>query len=1078
MKHVNARKKFVDWTKKQLIGIDLKENLLNGKKPLERFYTGFHYPIWNSGDGIDFDDNDFEDYQEDDEIDNEAGKFVHKRKRYVPPSSVGFSFYIKGDNIKLRVYYNGVYFTSYEKNNWGHVKTWEKNKFSTDGEEVEFYPDGEKQYKIFNGRAKIDALWRTYNDGFLVTISISNQQQLDAKDNSNLTYIEENEKTIFEVKMKCIIETGEIANYPAKDKSLLTEEEREIELRYQKIKTYAIGHGVSVDWGKNLQGKMEIWIDFMPTVEVPHVTADTSVEDNNTLAFSFLKDCNEGNSKVFTYLENFIKNYEKWVFEQEIIANGANVDDKDIAKHIVANQQKALYRMKKGLDLLKSDINVRESFSIMNQAMLKQWVSHDQVNGVSKKPSEYKWRPFQLAFILLSLESLVNEESEDRDTLDLIWFPTGGGKTEAYLGLMVFLFVYRRLNYPSSSSGTVAIMRYTLKLLTTQQFFRANRVIFALELIRQKNAKKLGEEPFTTGLWVGSNNSPNKFKDACDKIEQNRMKDFPLTRCPWCNSEFTNKNFIVDYNNFSIKCNNQKCEYGAKKSTLPCNFVDEALYKNPPTLLIATVDKFARLAWEERASSFFGIKDNRPPELIIQDELHLITSSLGSIVGLYESGIDTVLKTKGMHAKYIASTATIKNARKQVRTLFARDTAIFPPPGLRYDDSYFAKIIPLNVKPGRLYVGFLSPLLTKQKSLEPLAGTLLAAPTVLFKDTPQYLDNYWTQVVYHGSLKSVMNSITLYKSGIKSKLEDLIKENLIAEIEDLKPGFTNTNELKTIQDFEKIEDPEIKNIVSKYLPVRELKVKQLTSQQEAQKNTLVFNLLAKERHDATSIDVALATNMISVGLDVPRLALMIINGQPLQTAEYIQASSRIGRGETPGIVFVNYYKTQARSLSHFENFKAYHNSFYRYVEPSSLTPYTYQARTRALHAALIIAIRHGHGGLLSNDTAVNFNENDRAISIIISEFKKRCENALNGNIESHIKVSEHIDKLIKAWQDEIINLGGKRNLKYSSISGNDKGSSYLLCRYEESNFQSDPPPWPTLNSMRNVDKTCLVKLED
>lgn len=337
------------------------------------------------------------------------------------------------------------------------------------------------------------------------------------------------------------------------------------------------------------------------------------------------------------------------------------------------------------------------------------------------------------------LESVTNEDSDFRDTLDLIWFPTGGGKTEAYLGLMAFLFIYRRLKYPASSGGTISIMRYTLRLLTSQQFLRASKVICALELIRREDVTRLGNEPFSIGLWVGGASSPNTFKKAKEYVDEKQYSKLVLTNCPWCGSHFSHNNYVSKEDNFHFTCINKICDFGKiSNNILPCNVVDEALYKAPPSLLIATVDKFARLAWEDRAGSFFGLNGNRPPELIIQDELHLISSALGSIVGLYEVAIDTTLISRGMRAKYIASTATIKNAARQVETLFAKEMSIFPPSGLRYDDSYFAKTVPLEKKAGRMYVGYLAPLLDRQHCLEPLAGALLATPTKLFKDDMTY----------------------------------------------------------------------------------------------------------------------------------------------------------------------------------------------------------------------------------------------------------------------------------------------------------------------------------------------------
>jgi len=422
-----------------------------------------------------------------------------------------------------------------------------------------------------------------------------------------------------------------------------------------------------------------------------------------------------------------------------------------------------------------------------------------------------------------------------------------------------------------------------------------------------------------------------------------------------------------------------------------------------------------------------------------------------------------------MRCKYDASTATIKHANEQVRSLFARKMQVFPPSGLRYEDSYFAKSVPLDQKPGRLYVGYLAPLLSRQNCMAPLAASLLAAPIGLFTDEEEYMDKWWTQIVYHGSLKGVNNSRTLYQNQIETRLNKFVLDFLKQKIEMLRPNFTNDRKLENIDDFKRISDPEIKYIVDQYIPIRDIdNIKALNSNQTAEENAEIFTHLAKEKDEANVIDVALATNMISVGLDVSRLALMIINGQPLTTAEYIQASSRVGRGDTPGIVYVNFYKTQARSLSHYENFRSYHDAFYRYVEPSSLTPFTYQARQRALHAALVIAIRHSGVGLLKNEKAENFDRNDDAVKKVVSELKIRCKKAIKNNQEQKA-TDENINILIEKWKQYVDYCNEQRmSLVYHS---KDRAQANLLCDFDKNNGL-----WKTLNSMRNVENTALMKL--
>jgi hypothetical protein len=1067
MDYQTQRKKLVDWTRSQLMGFKLKDNVLTGEKPLDRFFTGFLFPVLETEEGLDSDE---EDISDPDDIET---KPIKKEKRYIPPSSAGFSFYISGRDIRLRIFHNAVCYKKLSdiRNPDGTYtnQRWKKYPLTdNEGEEIEFSPNGLKQYLVFNGKAKIDALWRKHANGYIVTITISNSQKLNHHDENKIFNEKQNEFTLFEIELKCIVEEGNVGAYPSKNKQLLTDEEKEIELRYKDQRIYAIGHGTAVDWLRNEQGQMEIFSDFMPTVEVPQVTADTGGKSSRVLEFGFLSEC-EQNAEVISKLKEFVNHYELWISAQEGKANNEDEDDKETAKKIIDRIVIAKKRMERGIVLLEQDSLAKTAFAIANKSMLDQMMASDRAKGSEKDAEHYKWRPFQIAFVLLVLESATNEDSHFRDTVDLIWFPTGGGKTEAYLGLMAFLFIYRRLKYPASYGGTVSVMRYTLRLLTAQQFLRACKVISALELIRRKNTDAFGNEPISIGLWVGAASSPNTYKQAKELIQKEQFSKLILNSCPWCGTAFNKNNYIAAEDDFYFTCTNTACDFGKEKGNrLPYNVVDEALYKAPPGLLIATVDKFARLAWEARAASFFGLSGNRPPELIIQDELHLISSALGSIVGLYEVGVDTLLVSRGIRAKYIASTATIKNAEKQIKRLFARDMLVFPPAGLRYDDSYFAKTVPLDKKPGRLYVGYLAPLLSRQNCLEPLAGNLLSAPAKLFKDSEEYLDSWWTQIIYHGSLKGVGNSRTLYQSGIKTWLSKFTMDNLKNDIEKEQPNYIQDKRIKKMDDYQNITEPEIKSIVDKYLPVRSLNVKTLTSNQSAEENAHIFDVLTKERHENESIDVALATNMISVGLDVSRLALMIINGQPLTTAEYIQASSRVGRGDIPGVVFINYYKTQARSLSHYENFRSYHDSFYRFVEPSSLTPFTYQARTRALHAALVIAMRYSGVGLLENDNAELFDPENNEIKKVIIELKHRVSLAMDDK-EKINQAHKHIDELVGEWHNEILYSDRKkRSLKYYK---NDKASNNLL-----RNFGEAQGLWSTLQSMRNVENTALIKL--
>ena len=589
---------------------------------------------------------------------------------------------------------------------------------------------------------------------------------------------------------------------------------------------------------------------------------------------------------------------------------------------------------------------------------------------------------------------------------------------------------------------------------------------FALELLRRRDPARLGEAPIDIGIWVGRASSPNAFHQARETVEAIRGGNAEaryamlLERCPWCATPFdAGRGYHAEEEDFRFRCVEPTCQFGKAQLPLPCNVVDEALYRRPPSLLIATIDKFARIAWEERAGAFFGPgTGSRPPELVIQDELHLITGPLGSVAGLYEAGLETLLVRRGIRPKYVASTATIRMAEEQVRRLYVRELAVFPPPGLSHGDSYFARLD--RERPGRLYVGYLAPMLDQQHCFAPLAAVLLAAPGAVFDgeaDRGALLDAWWTQVVYHGSLKGVGNSHNAFVTGVRD-----FGRRLGGEL-----GAARSHEPDGVSGAaagDGGDGPE---------RFRATRIEQLTSRRTSEENAKTFQRLEISREDESCLDAVLATNMVSVGLDVPRLALMVVNGQPLTTAEYIQATSRVGRADVPGLVFANYYRHQARSLSHYESFRPYHESFYRFVEPSSVTPFTWQVRTRALHAALVIAVRHACAALRGNQSAGSFERNAPEVRAVVDELARRCERAAAGGGQGRA-VSAHLDRLAEEWHGEARRCEAERRQLAYDAKDDERNADRLL--YTHGDLRRGL--WATLHSMRNVEGAGSLKVHD
>ena len=1177
----SQRQRLVDWVRRQLIGPAGSGWLLGS--PVERYPTGVLHPVDPGASGMtgldparsgkDQESSHLDpagppvdsqaadvpgsvatppDDEEDDSpiaADGTPGGVTARpvgRRRYVPPSSVGVSFYVHGD-ARLRVTASAAsYRRVRERGESGRFVAHPADADADDGDgrspdgtgnvagaryartsfecgliwpeadseaPVEMrrevkrrtYRDGDVLSATFSDlppatppesrhnetsqwAVQVDVRRRPYGEGHILTVVFANRQR-EAPPGADRA-----ERRLFEARLECAVEAGELAEYPRADPNLLTDEEQEIELQYRDTHIYAIGHGAAANWSLEPDRPPRIWSESMPAVDVPVVTTQVDGLEDEVLVMHDIAAAPF--ETMLGRFDAFVDSYEEWVGRQRATASQLSAGEK-AASRICAQMDAARMRMRAGVELLRRDADAALAFRLANRAMLEQMRQRDRARGRNKDVRDYRWRPFQLAFLLAVIESTIDERDPSRDVLDLIWFPTGGGKTEAYLGLFAFLVVWRRLRYGEAGGGTAVLMRYTLRLLTRQQFERAARIVCALELLRRRGAARIGAEPVSVGLWVGAAASPNTYQEAAKQVDAmapedgspaadmaalveqpagdgvSEVLDAPprptrnadgigshhlvLQSCPWCGERLTAPHcYAAGPTEFQFLCGNQACAFGDGRP-LPCNVVDEALYDQPPTLLVGTIDKFARLAWEERAAEFFGRGVRRPPELVIQDELHLIAGPLGSVAGVYEAAIETVLEQRGVRPKYVASTATIRMAHEQVRRLYGRKMAVFPPPGLSADDSWFARTD--HSRPGRLYVGYLAPGLDQQHCLAPLAAALMAAPAALFEDQrnrDDLLDAWWTQVIYHGSLRGVGASHNAFVTDVRTLMRRLDAERREAVRGDR--GSEASNPLASSDDS---------NVTGgrRSQPA----IAQLTSQSTAQENARTFDRLEAPRGAADCLDAVLATNMISVGVDVDRLAAMVINGQPLTTAEYIQASSRIGRAGVPGLVFANYYRHQARSLSHYENFRPYHESFYRFVEPTSVTPFTYQVRKRALHAALVIALRHGCDALIDNAAAGRFDKDNTRVQAVIETLKGRCRRA---ETEAADETARHIERLVDEWQETAGRCERqKRGLHYDC---RDNAADRLLGEFDGAR----PGLWKTLHSMRNIEGTAVLQTQE
>lgn len=891
--------------------------------------------------------------------------------------------------------------------------------------------------------------------------------------------------TVFQSKIRVNTEDNPEINFFEFSNSILNnkehykdEEELSLDLLYKNKKSFAVGHGTAVlEDVDNTSGKGMICTESLPYYEVPKLNFNIDeLKEISTKVFSMknLSDISkQSKDEKIKYLRQFSEIYKKWINSLEEEANELEGKYRDTASRHINDCKECFRRMNEGIHILEKDEDAFTSFSLMNRAMLMQRfhsrvkerfpydaeIDYPEFDYKSTDEDVAKWRPFQLAFVLMSINGVVNPESEERKLVDLIWIPTGGGKTEAYLGVSAFTIFLRRLKNPKDGGGTAIIMRYTLRLLAAQQFIRASIMICACEKIRRERNYNLGKDEISIGLWVGQPPTPNSNKKAkeCfknltanprDNMALSHQKEmynlFQILKCPWCGTklekEFVNKkqkgHWGYDYNRKKIIfCPEEDCEFNLK---LPIQVVDEELYKNPPTLLFGTVDKFATMAWKGEVSSFFGLNNKyKSPELIIQDELHLISGPLGTIVGLYETALDYMCSAKGQVPKIIASTATIRRAKEQVKNLYNRGVKQFPPQGLYIEDSFFTREIPVKEQPGRLYVGIMPTGKTQVTAEVRLLGSMMQK-IHLMDINDKLKDQFWTLTTYFNSLRELGKCSTLVSDDIKDFMNRLSQ----------RIGYRGNT--RYIMSPRELTSRLSSSIINKTLKDLEINY----SEENKEKKIYPVNIL-------------LASNMISVGVDVSRLNTMVVVGQPKLTSEYIQATSRVGRNN-PGVVFVLYNGSKSRDRSHYEKFYSYHKSFYKYVEPTSVTPFSEQARERALHAVFVTMVRHILG-LNSNESASEFNRNLEGVDEIIDTIANRAadlDNTIAGDLSSDVR--EELYDFIDFWDRKKESSLDEGDLTYSQ-----KDKKHLLKYFNSGDNEN---AYETLNSMRNVDGQSKVDI--
>lgn len=915
-------------------------------------------------------------------------------------------------------------------------------------------------------------------------------------------------------------------------------EERELAMLHRHDLEFAVGHGVSAEWEvaeNDVTRATCVRTEALPGYDVARMDPVSEKDEPglNSLELDMRRLGETRDVDFARALAPLSDTYSEWIARQRArIGRGDDrlPDHQDTALQALQKAEAALVRIRAGVDLLAREPVAAEAFRFANLAMALQrerayWIA-ERRRGASGEGGELpasergRWRPFQLAFILLNLPALTDLHHPDRSDPysaagDLLWFPTGGGKTEAYLGLAAYAMVLRRLQGTiegrAGEHGVAVLMRYTLRLLTVQQYQRAAALVCAMEWLRRERIAngdaRYGETPFRIGLWVGASTTPNSTQESDESVSRARKRQgdyhgahaLQVTKCPWCGEKLSLRSnvHVETYERGRartiIACSDGtgQCPFTLRQAPgegLPLLSVDEEIYRNLPALIIATVDKFARMPWSGATQMLFGrvegrcprhgfhspeLKDAgnhkslpafpavrmqphgplRPPDLIIQDELHLISGPLGSLVGLYETALDELscwtVAGKRVRPKLVASTATIRRADQQMRDLFVRRLEVFPPQGLDASDNFFARRRSTDHVPGRRYLGVCAPgRRVKNTYIRAYLAAMLAAQAE-YELWDVAADPWMTLVGYFNTLRDL--------GGMRRVVEDDVRTRL---------------EQGDRLGFRRRLRPKVRELTSR-LPSSQIPV--VLDDLE-----LLFSKAGGEARKAKSqkgeqagpapVDVLLATSMVSVGVDVPRLGLMVVAGQPKTTSEYIQATSRVGRRD-PGLVLVALNWARPRDLSHYERFRQFHATFYRHVEALSVTPFAPRALDRGLSGVLVSLVRLRESRLNGNEKAQEFKRDDALVKAAVEAILRRVE-AVTGQRDRVDQVKGMLNARLDEWANRARRDRQGGQLGYESKQD---GSTAGLLKPAE---LGERDPFTCLGSLRDVEPSVNLVLDD
>ncbi len=917
-----------------------------------------------------------------------------------------------------------------------------------------------------------------------------------------------------------------ILPYPQAPVDSLDEEERTTRLLYRDRRIYAIGHGCSAEWDTpcDLSGDIPcataVRSEVLPVHETLPITPDIRDSSGNSLRVDMrplagLRPDDDWTEEILHLADEYdlwIEGLGTSIREGENREEGIPPGLRETATALVSRCKECARRIREGVRYLEENPLALKAFNLTNETMLiSQLRASRTVRTPRMDPETYRmefdapapapdllgddasrgyWRPFQIAFLLMSIPGICEPDHPDREIVDLIWFPTGGGKTEAYLGLTAFTILYNRLE-GRSGAGADVLMRYTLRLLTAQQFERASLLFCAMEDVRERHRKSLGDRPFRLGMWVGGSATPNTRQQAVTALRRLRenpgnMNPFIVLKCPWCHARFgpmededsrrgsrrrgADSRRVFGYEEMPIsesssrntvvfRCYDPGCAYYSRP--LPILVVDEDIYEMPPDLVIATVDKLALLTWKPETGSLFGIgaggtRTGPPPTLIIQDELHLISGPLGSMVGAFETVIeelctlretddDSLRRCLPARPKIIASTATISRAREQIFSLYAREqTQLFPPSGLEATDSFFA--VEDHDRHGRMYVGLLAPAHGSQQTTQArLFATLLQGAMLLptAAEDPASRDPWWTLLAFFNSLRELGSVATLLLADTRDYLRVILDRH----------GHRYSENRRTLYEILELTS----RIPGDKIPesIKRLEVPYGSDGERGKRG----------KHP---VDVCLASSIIEVGVDIDRLAIMTIVGQPKTVSQYIQVTGRVGRrSDTPGLVIVSFSQAKPRDRSHYESFRGFHQALHAGVEPTSVTPFSPPATDRLLHAILVALVRQVLGGRARNSPdPFPLEPGSPAERLVRSVLTQRVEKVDPGECDYLLHV---LGRRLEEWRSWApASYGGFGTIPEDPPLMHPAGS-HVPESWEGRS-------WPTPSSLRNVDATCEAEI--